>query len=759
MFRANRFLAVIVLFFFAASMVSCGGGGGGSGSNSSGTTNLMEGAISPPDTVPETTTILYITEDGTSVNIEVVKGQVVVQFDPNVSESIADSLIVNNSGTIISKIPSIRYYLVNVAPGTEMNFITKMRQETTVIYAVPDYPTEAREFPNEWDGVSSLDPSRSFLEVINAPQAWNLLFKNPTSRLSEMEIGIIDSFKGLKDGLKDFEGRLQNDIPLVFPLKEYDHGTKVTALCCSTGNNGYGNVGVNWWSKIRLAGMNLPGVLTQYRIKWKLANLVNEGSKVINLSVGYVGNEDDNCSTKERDQYKIDYKQLFQTVDQLKKKQPNFLLIVAAGNDNCDLNSSDIPNKPDNVMIVGASDLGQKSPGSNRGTLIDIAAPDYINWYDYSSSQNNVPLSGGTSFAAPLVTGAAALVWANDAGLTAPQQVIQRLKSTANGAIPEFGGAGILDVYKALGGTEGPTDTTPPSIPTGLTATAISSSQIDLSWNASTDNVGVAGYKIYRGGTYLKSVTTTSTSDTGLTASTQYCYTVSAYDAARNESGQSIFECATTLSSGYSISGRVTSNGTGLAGVTITLTGSGASSTVTDSYGNYSFTGAQNGSYTITPSIAGYTFNPSIRTVTVNNADVTGQDFVATQLNGGGSINIVGNWNVLDNTYEISVQMWQTISLNSNGTFVVRKPVLSTVPGMYELDSGSYQLNGNVIDVYFNRVDICTSTSCEGQDIPVWKYGTFLVSVTGTSMRWDYTPCCGTITFNCTDTGSIIIRW
>ena len=51
-------------------------------------------------------------------------------------------------------------------------------------------------------------------------------------------------------------------------------------------------------------------------------------------------------------------------------------------------------------------------------------------------------------------------------------------------------------------------DITTPTVPTGLTATAVSSSQINLSWTASTDNVGVAGYKIYRGGGYLKSVTT-----------------------------------------------------------------------------------------------------------------------------------------------------------------------------------------------------------------------------------------------------------
>ena len=52
------------------------------------------------------------------------------------------------------------------------------------------------------------------------------------------------------------------------------------------------------------------------------------------------------------------------------------------------------------------------------------------------------------------------------------------------------------------------TDTTPPSVPSGLSASDVSSSQINLSWNASTDDVGVAGYNIYRGGTILKAATT-----------------------------------------------------------------------------------------------------------------------------------------------------------------------------------------------------------------------------------------------------------
>lgn len=107
----------------------------------------------------------------------------------------------------------------------------------------------------------------------------------------------------------------------------------------------------------------------------------------------------------------------------------------------------------------------------------------------------------------------------------------------------------ILDIYNDTGGVTPPPptgDTTSPSVPSGLSATAQSSSQINLSWAASSDNVAVTGYKIFRNGTQVSTIGNTSFSDTGLTASTQYSYTVSAYDAAANNSAQSSSVSATT---------------------------------------------------------------------------------------------------------------------------------------------------------------------------------------------------------------------
>ncbi len=96
--------------------------------------------------------------------------------------------------------------------------------------------------------------------------------------------------------------------------------------------------------------------------------------------------------------------------------------------------------------------------------------------------------------------------------------------------------------------TAGTSDTTAPTAPTSLAASGTTQTTTNLSWTASTDNVGVTGYDVYQGST-LKGSTTTATTFavTGLTASTAYTFTVKAKDAAGNISAASNSVNVTTL--------------------------------------------------------------------------------------------------------------------------------------------------------------------------------------------------------------------
>ncbi len=97
-------------------------------------------------------------------------------------------------------------------------------------------------------------------------------------------------------------------------------------------------------------------------------------------------------------------------------------------------------------------------------------------------------------------------------------------------------------------GIEGATtaDTQAPSTPTNLAVTAVTTNTVSLSWNASTDNVGVTGYNVFRDATNIGTVTSTTYQDTGLAEGTTYQYTVSATDAAGNISAESNTASATT---------------------------------------------------------------------------------------------------------------------------------------------------------------------------------------------------------------------
>ncbi len=98
------------------------------------------------------------------------------------------------------------------------------------------------------------------------------------------------------------------------------------------------------------------------------------------------------------------------------------------------------------------------------------------------------------------------------------------------------------------GTATGTTLAPPPSVPTGLSGSSPSTSQVTLSWTASTDTggPGIGGYKVYRGGTQIGTSTTTSYQDSGLSAGTSYSYTVAAYDTAGVTSAQSAAVSVTT---------------------------------------------------------------------------------------------------------------------------------------------------------------------------------------------------------------------
>jgi len=172
----------------------------------------------------------------------------------------------------------------------------------------------------------------------------------------------------------------------------------------------------------------------------------------------------------------------------------------------------------------------------------------------------------------------------------------------------------------------------------------------------------------------------------------------------------------------YSISGTVT--GDVQADVTITLTGSGTGSTTTDASGNYSFRGLSNGSYTVTPSKAGYTFTPTNRPVTISGADVTGQNFTATAYYSiSGTVTLSG-----------SGLSGVTMTLTGSGT----GSTTTNVSGYYILDyvrNGSYTVTPSKSGYTFTPSSLQVSisgASVSGKNFTAIAAGTYSISGTVT---------------------------
>ncbi|WP_155370582.1 endo-1,4-beta-xylanase [Catellatospora vulcania] len=244
-----------------------------------------------------------------------------------------------------------------------------------------------------------------------------------------------------------------------------------------------------------------------------------------------------------------------------------------------------------NTALGGSPNNDTQAPTTPSNLASSGVTSSSVN-LSWTASTDNVGVSGydilrapGTSGGTFAQVGTSTTASFGDTGLTA--STAYRYQVRARDAAGNTSAVSNTVTVTTSGGTG---DTQAPTAPTSLAAAGTTSSSTNLSWTASTDNVGVTGYDILRapgtsGGTFAQvgTSTTTSFSNTGLTANTAYRYQVRARDAAGNVSAVSNTVTVTTTGGGTgggcSVTATVQTQWTGgyvIQPVTVTNTGTSA---------------------------------------------------------------------------------------------------------------------------------------------------------------------------------------
>ncbi|MBN1477587.1 S8 family serine peptidase, partial [Candidatus Sumerlaeota bacterium] len=280
------------------------------------------------------------------------------------------------------------------------------------------------------------------LGIIGVEQAWD----EQTGSSPSVVVAVIDS--GVEAAHPDLSAAL--DLASSFNFVDNDtdifddvgHGTRVAGITAAAEGNGEGIAGIGFGCRIMsLDVANASGEITAADVASALAWAVTRGADIANMSIRFSG-----------------YSQTLRSACDA-AEQAGVLLVAAVGNEN----QGDLPVYPasfDSVMGVGAvmDDGVTRAPWSNHNgledSLVELVAPGATIFSCIPGSQYNGTYGSGTSFAAPMVTGVAALLMAQS-----PSQsnfaIRSHLLATAT-AVPDnqptvgWAGSGLLNANTAM---------------------------------------------------------------------------------------------------------------------------------------------------------------------------------------------------------------------------------------------------------------------------------------------------------------------
>jgi hypothetical protein len=413
---------------------------------------------------------------------EIIANEVLVVFAWDTSAATIETIAAAVGATVVGSLPDLQAFQLEIsssegAVGVYAT-VARLAQYPEVVFAEPNRVTGVAEVPVSDPGFEPDDPNRLALEAVRAPQTWNIaqgsfpllgpVLGLPREAWPGVRVAVVDP-GGVKHNHYDLQARVLvdegwdfgDDDPDAGPDHGNAHGTEVAGIIVAQ-RNGRGVVGMCWDCTvipIKLGTVAKPGKAPKLRSVAGIVHATKKHARVINASYG---------------NYQSSY--LEKSVVAAATHRRGALVVAAAGNDRCQ--DKVYPAGYEDALAVGATTrtpAGEhiaiwkpqapwctKGAGSNFGPWVDVAAPG-----TFMSSTSFFPVGPlwplwedtvaaglkGTSFAAPMVSGAAALVWSLHPEW-GPLEVRERLIETARPLPPgEFGppgqNAGLLDVFEA----------------------------------------------------------------------------------------------------------------------------------------------------------------------------------------------------------------------------------------------------------------------------------------------------------------------
>lgn len=346
--------------------------------------------------------------------------------------------------------------LSNPGLASVFSAINLLSRRDDVYAAEPDfymYEQSVASVPND----PYYSDQQAYMNLINMPEAWDLATSN-----NMVTVGVIDT--GIYAAHEDLEDKVLTSLCREFYPSDYGtggctdaigHGTMVAGVLAATGNNGDGISGVAAKSNFRLVSLYV-GDRNRGMYASSVISAISYASileiPILNMSVGYWWDDEE-----EGEAAPITY----DNPEGLKSAIRDYpgLFVCSAGNEGESTDRGTYHNYPSeydlsNIIAVGAcTSSGMRASFSNYGaTTVDIFAPG-VGIYTCTSG-GGYASDNGTSYAAPFVSGVAALIWAEDVLLT-PAQVKARILNNAHTTSALSGycvTGGYLDAAAALEG-------------------------------------------------------------------------------------------------------------------------------------------------------------------------------------------------------------------------------------------------------------------------------------------------------------------